>query len=252
MRLLPDGAPSRQASDGAQAELPAGCDDRRGRDLIGPFLIRGRYQVDDGQCWWTKRYIGKHDVSYRGYNEGKGIWGLWEILRPGRGASTSGPRPWATRRSRRLSEAIDEPNEIVTRRPAWRSARAWRLVPGRAFSASAAGLGPALERVRPGSPWGGPRGCAAAHAPVRDAVPGLGPAAVWTRFTMVMVLPVVEGDLVHDVRISRSPRPPMRARSPGSTGWLSREVSKPGPSSPMTNVAARPSRCTTTRIWRDA
>ena len=27
-----------------------------GRDMIGPFLIRGRYQVDDGQCWWTKRY----------------------------------------------------------------------------------------------------------------------------------------------------------------------------------------------------
>jgi hypothetical protein len=50
-----------------------------GRDLIGPFLIRGRYQVDDGQCWWTKRYIGKHDVSYHGFNEGKGIWGLWDI-----------------------------------------------------------------------------------------------------------------------------------------------------------------------------
>ena len=70
-----------------------------GRDQIGPFLIRGKYDLDDGKCWWTKRYIGKHDVVYQGYNEGKGIWGAlgnppvlarwvphlagnrWEILR---------------------------------------------------------------------------------------------------------------------------------------------------------------------------
>jgi len=25
-----------------------------GRDRIGAFLIRGRYQVEDGQSWWTK------------------------------------------------------------------------------------------------------------------------------------------------------------------------------------------------------
>ena len=50
-----------------------------GRDLIGPFLIRGKYDLDDGKCRWTKRYVGKHDVAYQGYNEGKGIWGLWEI-----------------------------------------------------------------------------------------------------------------------------------------------------------------------------
>ena len=50
-----------------------------GRDRIGPFLIRGKYTLGDGKCHWTKRYIGKHDVAYQGYNEGKGIWGLWEI-----------------------------------------------------------------------------------------------------------------------------------------------------------------------------
>src|SRR5208283_158196 len=66
-----------------------------GRDRIGAFLIRGRYQVEDGQSWWTKRYIGKHDVSYRGYNEGKGIWGLWEIPPSWKGDSTFGPRQWA-------------------------------------------------------------------------------------------------------------------------------------------------------------
>lgn len=50
-----------------------------GRDLVGDFLLRGTYQLADGRCWWTKRYLGKHDVLYEGYNEGKGIWGTWEI-----------------------------------------------------------------------------------------------------------------------------------------------------------------------------
>jgi hypothetical protein len=50
-----------------------------GRDRVGHFLIRGRYGVADGRCHWTKRYLGKHDVFYKGFNEGKGIWGVWEI-----------------------------------------------------------------------------------------------------------------------------------------------------------------------------
>jgi hypothetical protein len=50
-----------------------------GRDRVGHFLIRGRYNVADGHCHWTKRYLGKHDVFYKGFNEGKGIWGVWEI-----------------------------------------------------------------------------------------------------------------------------------------------------------------------------
>jgi hypothetical protein len=50
-----------------------------GRDWVGPFLVRGSYEVTDGRCHWTKRYLGKHDVFYQGFNEGKGIWGTWEI-----------------------------------------------------------------------------------------------------------------------------------------------------------------------------
>ena len=50
-----------------------------GRDWVGQFLIRGQYNLKDGKCYWTKRYIGKHDVFYKGFNEGKGIWGAWEI-----------------------------------------------------------------------------------------------------------------------------------------------------------------------------
>jgi hypothetical protein len=53
-----------------------------GRDWVGPFLIRGRYQTSDGRCWWSKRYLGRHDVAYTGYNEGKGIWGTWQMTDP--------------------------------------------------------------------------------------------------------------------------------------------------------------------------
>ncbi|MFO0890867.1 MAG: hypothetical protein U0790_17195 [Isosphaeraceae bacterium] len=60
-------------------DVPERRHGRRGARLIGPFLIQGRYQTEDGRCWWTKRHVGKHDVGYKGYNEGKGIWGLWEI-----------------------------------------------------------------------------------------------------------------------------------------------------------------------------
>ena len=50
-----------------------------GRDFVGNFHVRGQYELKDGHCHFTKRYVGKHDVFYRGYNEGKGIWGVWEM-----------------------------------------------------------------------------------------------------------------------------------------------------------------------------
>jgi hypothetical protein len=50
-----------------------------GRDWVGKFVIKGRYSTDDGKCHFNKHYQGKHDVFYQGYNEGKGIWGTWEI-----------------------------------------------------------------------------------------------------------------------------------------------------------------------------
>ena len=50
-----------------------------GRDDLGLFFLRGRYDSATGECHWTKSYIGAHDVFYRGFREGKGIWGTWEI-----------------------------------------------------------------------------------------------------------------------------------------------------------------------------
>jgi hypothetical protein len=82
-----------------------------GRDRIGTFLIRGKYNLDDGKCYWTKRYIGKHDVAYQGYNEGKGIWGLWEIPPSSRGGFHIWPTAMGDPTSPHLAEAIDEPAE---------------------------------------------------------------------------------------------------------------------------------------------
>jgi len=50
-----------------------------GNDDIGRFLIKGRYDCPASESYWIKSYVGSHDVFYRGFREGKGIWGTWEI-----------------------------------------------------------------------------------------------------------------------------------------------------------------------------
>ena len=50
-----------------------------GNDDVGRFCIKGRYDEAERECHWTKTYPGSHDVYYRGFREGKGIWGTWEI-----------------------------------------------------------------------------------------------------------------------------------------------------------------------------
>ena len=50
-----------------------------GNDDIGRFSIKGHYDRKNCECYWTKTYFGGHDVHYRGFREGKGIWGVWEI-----------------------------------------------------------------------------------------------------------------------------------------------------------------------------
>ncbi|HEY2951597.1 MAG TPA: hypothetical protein VGK40_03385 [Verrucomicrobiae bacterium] len=63
-----------------------------GQDDVGRFLIKGRYDTANRECWWTKSYPGSHDVSYRGFREGKGIWGTWEIGLWARGGFHIWPR----------------------------------------------------------------------------------------------------------------------------------------------------------------
>jgi hypothetical protein len=50
-----------------------------GNDNVGQFVIKGHYDAKNAECGWTKTYVGGHDVYYRGFREGKGIWGTWEV-----------------------------------------------------------------------------------------------------------------------------------------------------------------------------
>jgi len=54
-----------------------------GTDRVGPFTINGTYDIATGRCEWTKKYLGRHSVAYRGVNDGHGIWGVWEIRQLG-------------------------------------------------------------------------------------------------------------------------------------------------------------------------
>ncbi len=80
-----------------------------GRDRVGEFLIKGSYQVEDGKCSWHKFYIGKHSISYQGYNEGKGIWGIWEFDAAWKGGFHIWPEAMGDPSQERLSEEIEEP-----------------------------------------------------------------------------------------------------------------------------------------------
>ena len=83
-----------------------------GRDWVGIFIITGRYETGTGKCWWSKRYIGKHDVAYQGYNEGKGIWGTWEIPPVWRGGFHIWPVAMGDPDSDKLTEELEEPQLV--------------------------------------------------------------------------------------------------------------------------------------------
>ena len=85
-----------------------------GRDWGGEFVVRGRYDTADGRCHWSKRYLGEHDVFYRAFNEGKGIWGTWEIAatraEPGQhGGFHIWPEGMANPTGEHLTEEADVP-----------------------------------------------------------------------------------------------------------------------------------------------
>ncbi|MBI5368679.1 MAG: hypothetical protein HZA54_16710 [Planctomycetes bacterium] len=50
-----------------------------GTDPVGFFVLSGRYDRATLDVRWTKTYPGRHQVYYRGFREGRGIWGTWEI-----------------------------------------------------------------------------------------------------------------------------------------------------------------------------
>ena len=50
-----------------------------GSDRVGSYNLAGTYDAATGRCEWTKTYLGRHSVTYRGVNDGHGIWGVWEL-----------------------------------------------------------------------------------------------------------------------------------------------------------------------------
>jgi hypothetical protein len=80
-----------------------------GSDDVGRFAVKGRYDSANRECYWTKTYLGAHDVFYRGFREGKGIWGTWEIGRYSHGGFHIWPRQdgEGEENSREESEPVD-------------------------------------------------------------------------------------------------------------------------------------------------
>ncbi len=84
-----------------------------GVDDVGRFLVKGRYDEASRECYWTKRYLGAHDVFYRGFREGKGIWGTWEITIQHHGGFHIWPCQGGEGEARAETTASEEPVDAV-------------------------------------------------------------------------------------------------------------------------------------------
>lgn len=84
-----------------------------GNDEIGPFLIDGRFDSTSHECWWTKTYVGAHDVFYRGFGEGNGIWGTWEIPPWSQGGFHIWPRQFGYGKNETRTAEADVPVDAI-------------------------------------------------------------------------------------------------------------------------------------------
>jgi hypothetical protein len=84
-----------------------------GTDEVGRFLIKGHYDATTRECYWTKSYVGAHDVFYRGFREGKGIWGTWEITIMDHGGFHIWPRAEGEGAAWAESESQAEPVDAI-------------------------------------------------------------------------------------------------------------------------------------------
>lgn len=80
-----------------------------GSDNVGYFLIDGSYDPVSKECHWTKSYPGSHHVCYRGFREGVGIWGTWEIPPSARGGFHIWPRRFKQGESEELETTLEVP-----------------------------------------------------------------------------------------------------------------------------------------------
>jgi hypothetical protein len=84
-----------------------------GVDDVGRFLIKGRYDAASRECYWTKTYLSAHDVFYRGFREGKGIWGTWEITIHDHGGFHIWPRQAGEGEASAENAAVEEPVDAI-------------------------------------------------------------------------------------------------------------------------------------------
>jgi hypothetical protein len=84
-----------------------------GADDVGRFLVKGCYDAASRECYWTKSYLGAHDVFYRGFREGKGIWGTWEITIQYHGGFHIWPRQAGEGEARAETAAVEEPVDAI-------------------------------------------------------------------------------------------------------------------------------------------
>ncbi len=84
-----------------------------GNDPVGLFVIRGRYDPATGECTWTKTYPGMHDVFYRGFYEGRSIWGTWDIREEWRGGFQIWPKGEGEGLEAAAEEEVDAPVDAV-------------------------------------------------------------------------------------------------------------------------------------------
>lgn len=84
-----------------------------GTDNIGPFLIAGRYDANTREADWVKNYPGSHNVFYRGFRDGEGIWGAWEIPPFAKGGFHIWPRRAATGEAKAESARVELPAPAI-------------------------------------------------------------------------------------------------------------------------------------------
>jgi hypothetical protein len=69
----------RQEMRGLMLRFTGGAVEGEGRDIVGRFTFRGRYD-DQGHVTMVKQYVGRHQVLYEGRYDGEGtIFGQWSI-----------------------------------------------------------------------------------------------------------------------------------------------------------------------------
>jgi len=84
-----------------------------GYDPVGPFTIQGRYDAETNDIHWTKTYIGRHDVFYKGCRDNRGIWGTWELMTGGRGGFHIWPKGQGGGSESAAEAQMDHPVDAV-------------------------------------------------------------------------------------------------------------------------------------------